>query len=133
MTLVCRWARGPATTIRDRAVTRPADTAYGLHAGIWSRDVRGARAVARLIRTGTVSINEGYAASWSSLDSPMGGMKASGVGRRHGPEGITKYTEAQSVTAQYLIRFGPQFGLSDEQFAGLFTHGLKVLKAVGAK
>ena len=117
----------------EAAIALANDTAYGLHAGIGSRDVRSARAVARLIRTGTVSINEGYAASWSSLDSPMGGMKASGVGRRHGPEGITKYTEAQSVTAQYLIRFGPQFGLSDEQFADLFTHGLKVLKAVGAK
>ena len=116
----------------EAAIALANDTAYGLHAGIWSRDVRAARAVARLIRTGTVSINEGYAASWSSLDAPMGGMKASGVGRRHGPEGITKYTEAQSVTAQYLIRFGPQFGLSDEQFAGLFTYGLKALKAVGA-
>ena len=117
----------------EEAVRLANDTAYGLHAGIWSRDVPGARAVARRIRTGTVSINEGYAASWSSLGSPMGGMKQSGLGRRHGAEGILKYTESQSITAQHLVTFGPQFGLSDKQFAGLFTVGLKALKALGAK
>ena len=60
-------------------------------------------------------------------------MKQSGLGRRHGAEGILKYTESQSITAQHLVTFGPQFGLSDKQFADLFTVGLKALKALGAK
>ncbi len=33
---------------------------------------------------GTVNINEAYAATWVSVDAPMGGMKDSGIGRRHG-------------------------------------------------
>jgi succinate-semialdehyde dehydrogenase / glutarate-semialdehyde dehydrogenase len=33
----------------------------------------------------------------------MGGMKASGLGRRHGAEGIQKYTEAQTVAVQRLL------------------------------
>ena len=56
------------------------------------------RAIAARIDTGTVNINEGYAAAWGSIGAPMGGMKASGLGRRHGREGILKYTESQNVT-----------------------------------
>ena len=58
-------------------------------------------------RPGTVNINEGYAAAWGSVASPMGGMKQSGVGRRHGSEGILKYTESQNVTAQYVLPIAP--------------------------
>jgi succinate-semialdehyde dehydrogenase/glutarate-semialdehyde dehydrogenase len=35
--------------------------------------------------------------SWAAMDGPMGGFKQSGVGRRHGPEGIRKYTEPQTI------------------------------------
>ena len=43
----------------------------------------------------------------------MGGMRQSGLGRRQGAEGIHRYTEAQSVATQRLIRFAPMFGMSD--------------------
>ena len=39
-------------------------------------------------RCGTVNINEAYAATWGSTAAPMGGMKDSGLGRRHGSEGM---------------------------------------------
>ena len=109
------------------------DTAYGLHTGIWTRDVAAGRRIAAQISTGTVSINEGHAASWGSMGSPLGGMKQSGLGRRHGPEGMTKYTEVQSITAQHLITLGPQLGLRDRQIAGVFSVGLKALKAWGIR
>ena len=54
-----------------------------------------------------MNVNEGYAATWASLDAPMGGMKDSGVGRRHGREGILKYTEPQTIAVQRGMPIGP--------------------------
>ena len=61
----------------------------------------------------------------------MGGMKASGIGRRHGVEGIVRFTESQNVTAQRGLPVAPALGLSDERFATVLTGALRVLKAVG--
>ena len=74
---------------------------------------------------------EPYAAAWGSVAAPMGGMKASGLGRRHGTEGILRFTESQNVTAQRLIPIAPAFGLSDSGFATALTASLRVLKAIG--
>ena len=51
---------------------------------------------------GTVNINEAFAATFASIDAPMGGMRQSGMGRRQGGEGILRYTETQSVATQRL-------------------------------
>ena len=113
------------------AIALANDTAYGLNASIWTRDIARGRAIASQIRTGTVNINEGYAAAWGSVAAPMGGMKASGIGRRHGVEGIVRFTESQNVTAQRGLPVAPALGLSDERFATVLTGALRVLKAVG--
>ena len=113
------------------AVALANDTEYGLNASIWTSDVRRGRALAAEIRTGTVNINEAYAAAWGSVAAPMGGMKASGVGRRHGREGILKYTESQNVTAQHLIGFGGLPGVSDEAFAKGLSTSLRLLRRLG--
>jgi len=68
----------------EEAIALANDTAYGLNASVWTRDISRGRRIAGAIRTGTVNINEGYAAAWGSVAAPMGGMKASGIGRRHG-------------------------------------------------
>ena len=60
---------------------------------------------------GTVNINEAFGATFASIDSPMGGMRQSGMGRRQGTEGIRRYTESQSVAVQKLIWFAPMFGM----------------------
>jgi succinate-semialdehyde dehydrogenase/glutarate-semialdehyde dehydrogenase len=117
----------------DEAVELANDTEYGLNASIWTRDVARGRAIAARIRTGTVNINEGYAAAWGSVGAPMGGMKDSGIGRRHGAEGILKYTEAQNVTAQHLVGFGGLPGMSDEMFAKVLTFSLRAMKAMGLR
>jgi succinate-semialdehyde dehydrogenase/glutarate-semialdehyde dehydrogenase len=91
----------------DDAIARANDTRYGLNASVWSRSSRRAVSVARRIRCGTVNVNEAYAASWTSTASPIGGMKESGVGRRHGAEGILKYTEAQTIAVQRLLPLAP--------------------------
>ncbi len=66
--------------------------------------------IARQIKCGTVNINEAFGATFASIDAPMGGMRESGMGRRQGSEGIHRYTEAQAVASQSLLRFSPQFG-----------------------
>jgi succinate-semialdehyde dehydrogenase/glutarate-semialdehyde dehydrogenase len=96
----------------EEAVARANDSEYGLSASIWSADLDTARRLAGRIRAGAVNINDGYLSAIGSVAAPMGGMKASGVGRRHGADGILRYTETQTVAAQkrampYPARPGP--------------------------
>ena len=97
------------------AVARANDGQYGLNASVYTQDGARGRAVARQIKCGTVNVNEAFAATFASIDAPMGGMRESGLGRRQGAEGVLRYTETQSVATQRLLRFGPMFGLTDER------------------
>ncbi|WP_323793680.1 succinic semialdehyde dehydrogenase [Nocardioides sp.] len=113
------------------AVSRANDGDYGLNGSIYSQDGDRARAMAREIRCGTVNINEAFGATFASIDSPMGGMRQSGMGRRQGSEGIHRYTESQSVATQRLVRFAPMLGMSDETYAKVMTANLKIMKKLG--
>ncbi|MFE7115846.1 succinic semialdehyde dehydrogenase [Streptomyces sp. NPDC057654] len=117
-------------TDEQEAVERANGTPYGLNASVWSKDGRRGRAVAARLRAGTVNVNEAYAAAYGSAQSPMGGMGDSGLGRRHGSEGILKYTEAQTVAQQRIMPLAPAFGLDDEKYARLMTSSLRALKAL---
>ncbi|WP_280423276.1 succinic semialdehyde dehydrogenase [Nocardia carnea] len=87
----------------DEAVAAANDTDYGLNASVWAATPAEGERIARRLRTGTVCVNEGYAPAWGTTAVPMGGMGASGVGRRHGPGGLLKFTEPQSVvTTRFL-------------------------------
>lgn len=78
----------------EEAVALANDSIYGLAAGIWSKDVEKALAVARRLRAGTVWINE-----WHLLNerAPFGGYKQSGIGREFGIDGLKEYTEAKHI------------------------------------
>ncbi|MFN3597537.1 MAG: succinic semialdehyde dehydrogenase [Rubricoccaceae bacterium] len=133
MTLFREETFGPVVAVYpfdtdDEAVACANDSVYGLNASVWSGNATRARAVARRLRCGTVNINEGYASAWASTDAPMGGFGASGVGRRHGPEGIRKYAEAQTVAEQRGLPMGPLPGMALEAFAGMALTGLRVLR-----
>ncbi|MFF3307468.1 aldehyde dehydrogenase [Streptomyces sp. NPDC002952] len=78
----------------DDAVRIANDSEYGLSGGVWSADEEHALAVARRIRTGTVTINGASIA----FDGPFGGFKASGIGREYGAVGIGTYTEYKTIT-----------------------------------
>ncbi len=113
------------------AVARANEGEYGLNASIYSQDGPRARELARRIRCGTVNINEAFGATFGSIEAPMGGMRESGLGRRQGSEGILRYTEAQSVATQRLMRIAPAFGLSDETYARVMTTSLRLMKRMG--
>ena len=71
------------------------DSEYGLGAGIWTRDISKAHALAKKLRAGTVWINC-YNVFDASL--PFGGYKQSGWGREMGHEALHAYTEVKAVT-----------------------------------
>jgi succinate-semialdehyde dehydrogenase/glutarate-semialdehyde dehydrogenase len=131
--LLCRGETfGPVVAIYhfhtdEEAIALANDTSYGLNASVWG-STRRARAVARQIEAGSVNVNEGFTASWASTDAPMGGFKESGVGRRHGREGIIKYTNIQTVASQRLMNIEAPGSMTGEAFAHAMTLGLRVLK-----
>jgi acyl-CoA reductase-like NAD-dependent aldehyde dehydrogenase len=110
------------------AVEMANDTPYGLNASIWSRDTRHAERLARSIRAGSVNINESYAATWGSVDAPLGGWKQSGLHPRHGSEGILKFTQPQTIATQRLLPIGPAPGVDPAMHARWMTHLVRLLR-----
>ena len=113
------------------AVARANDGEYGLNASVYSRDGARARTIARHLRCGTVNVNEAFAATFASIDAPMGGMRESGAGRRQGAMGVRRFTETQAVATQRLIRFAPQYGMSDQMYAKVMSANLRLMRKVG--
>ena len=52
------------------------------------------------------------------------------LGRRHGAEGLLRYTEPQTVAQQRLVPMAPAFGLDDRRYAAVITRSLKALKTL---
>lgn len=80
----------------DEAVALANDTEYGLNASVIGAE-REAIKVASRLNAGSVNVNEGFRASFASMDSPMGGMKHSGKGRRNGKAGLIRFTDQRTV------------------------------------
>ena len=78
----------------DQAIALANDSAFGLAAAVWTRDVKKAHKAARALQSGTVWIN---AYNLYDAASPYGGTKASGFGRETGLAGLDFYTQTKSV------------------------------------
>jgi len=76
----------------DDAVRIANESSYGLSGAVASADEERALAVARRIRTGTLSVNGGQ---WFHVDTPFGGTRQSGLGRENGQQGFEEYLETK--------------------------------------
>jgi succinate-semialdehyde dehydrogenase/glutarate-semialdehyde dehydrogenase len=112
----------------DEAVWRANDSDFGLNASILSTDVREARRLAERIHAGSVNINEGYAAAWGSVAAPVGGRRDSGLGYRHGVDGLLAVTESQVIASQHLMGFAPPAGLDDARWARILGAGVGLMR-----
>jgi succinate-semialdehyde dehydrogenase/glutarate-semialdehyde dehydrogenase len=111
----------------DEAVALANDTTEGLNASVVG-NTREAKKVASRIMAGTVNINEGFRATFASLDTPMGGMKNSGHGRRNGVDGLLKYTESQAIGIHKgLLKF-PSKGSQYNTMAPLLNVLSKIMR-----
>jgi len=81
----------------DEVVERANNTTYGLAAGVWTRDIGKAHAIANHVRAGTVWVN-----CFDVFDAaaPFGGFKQSGIGREMGEYALQQYTEVKTVTVK---------------------------------
>jgi acyl-CoA reductase-like NAD-dependent aldehyde dehydrogenase len=73
------------------------DTIYGLHATIWTSDLKRAHTVARAIEAGTVTVNNAFG---SDITTPFGGYKQSGIGRDKGVHALEKYQQIKTTFIQ---------------------------------
>jgi succinate-semialdehyde dehydrogenase/glutarate-semialdehyde dehydrogenase len=130
---------GPVVSVRrvasdDEAVALMNDTEYGLNASIFVGDTAHGRQLAARVQAGSVNVNDGYAAAWGSVAAPLGGFKASGVGRRHGREAIEAVTEVQTVAVQRGVARGLSldslYGLPPERWTALMNRSFKAMKAL---
>ncbi|QRR32467.1 aldehyde dehydrogenase [Hydrogenophaga sp. YM1] len=96
---------GPVTTVvrvkgAQEAIAVANDTAYGLSAGVFGKDVMRALDVAMQIETGSVHVNG--ATVQNEAQAPYGGTKDSGYGRFDGRAVIDEFTELKWITLEPL-------------------------------
>lgn len=77
------------------------DSRYGLGGSIFSRDKSTAWQLAKALQSGTVCINDSLI-NYIIPEAPMGGIKDSGFGHRHGAEGIRKYCRQKTIVTDRL-------------------------------
>ena len=126
---------GPVVAIHvvesvDEAIAAANSSEFGLNASVFAGSRRSGRAVADAIDAGSVNINEGYRASFSSVDAPMGGMKKSGLGRRNGREGILRFVEGRTIAESTGIMTLPRTGAEFAKMTGVMLVLLRSLKAI---
>ncbi|MEZ0579434.1 succinic semialdehyde dehydrogenase [Nocardioides sp. MH1] len=100
----------------------------GLSASVFSKDLASADALARRIRAGSVNINDGAALAAGSIEAGMGGLGDSGLGRRHGGEGMRKYTDVQTIAASRIGPVGPPPAAPLSKFVAMGNGQLKALR-----
>jgi acyl-CoA reductase-like NAD-dependent aldehyde dehydrogenase len=96
----------PVMKVRDaeEGIRLANDSQYGLQASVWTKDTAKGERLARMIEAGVVTVNDAQI-NYVALELPMGGWKESGLGSRHGADGIRKYTKRQALL---VTRFAPK-------------------------
>ncbi len=112
----------------DEAIALANDTDYGLNASVWGGDVEHACSVGRRIESGNVNINDILATAFASKGTPSGGVKQSGVGARHGDQGLLKYTDVQNLAVLKKQVMGARPGQDYDKYVKGMLGGLKMMR-----
>jgi acyl-CoA reductase-like NAD-dependent aldehyde dehydrogenase len=88
----------------DEAVRLANDSRYGLNSAVFTKDIGKGEAVARRLDAGNACVNDALI-NYLAQEAPFGGTGESGIGVRHGPQGIRKYCSQQTIL---VTRFGPK-------------------------
>jgi succinate-semialdehyde dehydrogenase/glutarate-semialdehyde dehydrogenase len=112
----------------DEAVAMANDTEYGLNASVWGGDLARAESVARRIESGNVNVNDILATAFASKGTPSGGVKQSGVGARHGDQGLTKYTDVQNLAVLKKQVMGARPGQDYDEYVKGMLSGLRMMR-----
>jgi acyl-CoA reductase-like NAD-dependent aldehyde dehydrogenase len=112
----------------DQAVALVNDSRMGLGAAVFAADLQRGEAIARRLAVGAVCVNDA-AVNYFALEAPMGGVKESGIGVRHGAEGIRKFCTTQTIllTPRLMLRREPQMYPYTKASATLVRRLLKTL------
>jgi len=78
------------------------DSPLGLSGSVWSADVDKARALARRVETGSLCVNDALF-NYFCVESPLGGIKASGTGFRHGAEGLRQFCRLETIVEDHPL------------------------------
>ena len=78
------------------------DSPLGLSGSVWSGDEARARALARRLESGSVCVND-VLVNYYCVEAPLGGVKASGLGVRHGPEALRQFCRVETVIEDRLL------------------------------
>ena len=117
----------------DEAVELANDTDYGLNASVWGGDIATACQVGKRIQSGNVNINDILATAFASKGTPSGGVKQSGVGGRHGDQGILKYTDVQNLAVLKKQVMGARPGQDYDEYVKGMIGGLKMMRKTGIR
>jgi acyl-CoA reductase-like NAD-dependent aldehyde dehydrogenase len=125
----------PIMKVRDaeEAVSLANDSPYGLQASVWTRDSARGEQIAGRIDSGVANVNE-HLISYVALELPMGGWKDSGLGTRHGEDGIRKYARQQaSVVSRFGLRREIFMFPYSKRSAGLIGRFLRLVYGRGRR
>jgi len=128
---------GPVVSIhrvegKDEALRLANDSRYGLNASVWAGATAPAMELAREIEAGSVAVNSTLMI-YNAFDLPMGGIKQSGLGRRHGEHGMLRYTQAQSIARSFQMGGGYDAMLGNirsEKMANLMLRMVKLWRKI---
>ena len=93
----------PVMKVRDieEAIGLANDTTYGLGSSVFAGDPDEGERIARRIEAGHCNVND-VLVNYNVLGMPMGGWKNSGIGVRHGAQGIRRFCHTEAVTMPRL-------------------------------
>lgn len=110
----------------DEALRLANDSIYGLNASVWTKDKAKGERIAARVEAGITCVND-VIVGFGVTDAPSGGLKESGLGKRHGMHGIRRFCHEQVIITD-------RFGLKREMLWYPYTLQTErlLLRGIGA-